>query len=204
MSSLLRLGPTNLLKTTVRDVAVEVAIAPLARGSSSTVQQKPERKTASHNTIQATCIISSWSIEDTQYFTLTFTKATTMEPSHDLRPTTRIVNRIRSGIHPESHRPDSSPSLDCRSGDSSDSMSNAVTPTLQQAEILLSGSPIESRNDIATPASILRKAAQLKDAILNSIGMPAYGSSWFSLFKFDGFIANTQCSYVERRKIRNP
>jgi hypothetical protein len=34
---------------------------------------------------------------------------------------------------------------------------------------------LKSRGDISSSASIFQKATQLKDAILNSINMPAYG-----------------------------
>jgi hypothetical protein len=173
--SLPQLSSTNLARTTVHDVSVEVVIAPLARGSGGSLQ-RPERKASYSNAIQASCIISIWSIEDTQYFTLTFTSATATNQVHNSRPSSRIVNRTNTIPHLNKSRSSgSSSSSGRRSGSSSTSVSKAVTPTLQQPEFPPRGPPLKSRNDISSTASIFQKATQLKDAILNSINMPAYG-----------------------------
>lgn len=170
-----RLSSTNLARTTVHDVSVEVVIAPTVRNSSS-LPRKHERKVSFHTAFQASCIISIWSIEDTQYFTLTFTSASTVHPIKSSRPTSRVVNRTNTGAYSNNSRSSaSSSSSDHRSGGSSIPTSKAATPVLQQPEFPPRGPPSKSRNDISTSASVFQKATQMKDAILNSLTMPAYG-----------------------------
>ncbi|KAF1942574.1 hypothetical protein EJ02DRAFT_162359 [Clathrospora elynae] len=176
------LSSTNLARTTVHDVSVEVVIVPLALGPERTVQ-KPERRSAYEKALQATCIISMWSIDDTQYYTLTFTSATTAVPVRNKQSSSRIVNRTNTGLHLDKSRSSgSSSSSGRRSGSNSNSASNVVTPTLQQPDFPPRGPPSIVKNDISTSASIFQKATQLKDAILNSITMPAY-----AMWKDEGF-----------------
>jgi hypothetical protein len=171
-----QLSSSNLARTTVHDVSVEVVIAPLNLSPDGSLHT-PERKTTYSKAIQAACIISVWSIEDTQYFTLTFTSATAVEPAQTTRPTSRIVNRTNTIPNPnsKSRSSGSSSSSGRRSGGTSNSNSKVVTPTLQQPEFPPRGPPLKSKGDISSTASIFQKATQLKDAILNSINMPAYG-----------------------------
>ncbi|KAF2132795.1 putative histidine kinase HHK6p [Dothidotthia symphoricarpi CBS 119687] len=180
--SLHRLSSTNLAQTTVHDVSVEVVIAPSARGIDG-VPRKTERKVSFHTAFQACCIISIWNIEDTQYFTLTFTSATAVEPVKNSRPTSRVVNRTGTGSESHNSRSSaSSSSSSHRSGSSSNPTSKAVTPILQQPEFPPRGPPSTGRNDVSASASIFQKATQLKDAILNSINMPSY-----AMWKDEGF-----------------
>ncbi|KAL6168259.1 hypothetical protein ACJQWK_05914 [Exserohilum turcicum] len=172
--SLLPLSSTNLARTTVHDVSVDVVIAPLALGPHGTLQ-KCDKKLAYKDAIQVSCIISIWSIEDTQYYTLTFTSATPVETPHTAQPSTRMVNRTNTGPHFDKSRSSgSSTSSGRRSGSSSTHTPKAVTPTLQQPEFPPRGPPNKNKGDIAVSASVFQKATQLKDAILNSITLPAY------------------------------
>lgn len=174
--SLHRLSSTNLARTTVHDVSVEVVIAPLARGPGGSLQ-KPERKISYSHAMQATCIVSIWSIEDIQYLTLTFTSATATDPAHTSRPSSRIVNRTSTSAYlSKSRSSESSSSSGRHSGSTSTSTSKVVTPTVQQPEFPPRGPPTKGRGDISSTASIFQKATQLKDAILSSINMPAYGT----------------------------
>lgn len=169
------LSSTNLARTTVHDVSVEVVIAPLARRPTG-LAQKSERK-GSYQAMVASCIISIWSIEDTQYFTLTFTSATATETAHNAQPSSRIVNRTNTVAQlSKSRSSGSSSSSGHRSGSSSNSASRVTTPNLQQPDFPPRGPPLRVQSDISTSASVFQKATQLKDAILNAIGMPAYGS----------------------------
>ncbi|KAF2831375.1 putative histidine kinase HHK6p [Ophiobolus disseminans] len=180
--SLPQLSSANLARTTVHDVSVDVVIAPLAHGPGGSLQ-KPERKTTYANAIHASCIISMWSIEDTQYFTLTFTSAVAAESGQNSRPSSRVVNRASTSAHINKSRGSGSSSTSGRrSGSTSNSNSSAVTPTLQQPEFPPRGPPIKSRGDLSSTASIFQKATQLKDAILSSINMPAY-----AMWKDEGF-----------------
>jgi PAS domain S-box-containing protein len=139
------------------------------------VVQKLDRKSAHKNAIQANCIISIWRIEDTQYFTLTFTSATPTIAKESAAPSTRVVNRTNTLAHLNKSRSSgSSSSSGRRSGSSSNTASKVVTPTLQHPEFPPRGPPVLRGSDVAASASIFQKATQLKDAILNSINMPAY------------------------------
>jgi hypothetical protein len=180
-----RLSSTNLARTMVHDISVDVVIPPLALGSGGTLH-KPERKASHENTMQASCIITIWSIEDIQYYTLTFTSATAAEAARSAQPSSRIVNRTNTSAYlAKSHSSRSSSSSGCRSGSNSNLASKAVTPTLQQSEFPPRGPPNKGKGDMATSASIFQKATQLKDAILNSITMPAYGPSNCILLSFN-------------------
>jgi hypothetical protein len=173
--TLLPLSSTNLTRTTVHDVAVDVVVAPLVLTSEGTLHT-PERKATYDGAMQASCIISIWSIEDIQYYTLTFTSATPTAPATNTQPSSRVVNRTHTGHLGQSRSSGSSSSSGRRSGGSSNPTSKAATPTLQLPEFPPRGPPSKGKGDIATSASIFQKATQLKDAILNSITMPAYGS----------------------------
>ncbi|KAF2850812.1 putative histidine kinase group protein-like protein [Plenodomus tracheiphilus IPT5] len=173
-----RLSSTNLARTTVYDVAVDVVIAPLARAPG----QKPERISAYKHAMQASCIISIWSIEETPYYTLTFTSATATESAQSAKASSRIVNRTNTGAHLDKSRSSGSSSSSGRRSDSnSNTASKVVTPTLQQPEFPPRGPP-QRGGDLTASASIFQKATQLKDAILNSINMPAY-----AMWKDEGF-----------------
>lgn len=175
------LSSSNLARTTVHDVAVEVVITPLVHGLNGSLHA-PERKSSYAHAIQASCIISIWSIEDTQYFTLTFTSATPADPKH-LQPSSRVVNRTSTLPQLNKSRSSgSSSSSGKRSGSNSNPSSKVATPTLQQPEFPPRGPPLKSRGDLSSSASIFQKATQLKDAILNSINMPAY-----AMWKDEGF-----------------
>lgn len=179
-----QLSSTNLARSMVHDVSVEVVVAPLVRGPSD-LSQKPERNSSDQVTV-ATCIISIWSIEDTQYFTLTFTSATAVGPAHSARPSSRIVNRTNTGAHlNKSRSSESSSSSGRRSGNSSNATSKAgtpITPMLQHPEFPPRGPPSKGKHDMSASATIFQKATQLKDAILNAINMPAY-----AMWKDEGF-----------------
>ncbi|KAL5121232.1 hypothetical protein ACEQ8H_000700 [Pleosporales sp. CAS-2024a] len=165
-----QLSSTNLSRTTVHDVSIEVVISPLAPFFDDSIHI-PQKKSSYSNPMQASCIISLWNIEDTQYFTLTFTSTT---PT-DMRPSSRVVNKTNTFPHLNKSRSSGSSSSSSRpSGSSSNSNSKVVTPTLHTPEFPPRGPPIKSKGDMASTASIFQKATQLKDAILNSINMPAY------------------------------
>ncbi|KAJ4987400.1 histidine kinase hhk6p [Stagonosporopsis vannaccii] len=175
------LSTTNLARTTVHDVSVEVVVSPLSRGPGGAVTKK-DKKHSQHGAFQATCIISIWSIEDTQYFTLTFTSATATQSVAAARPSSRVVNRSHAGPHMSKSRSSgSSSSSGRRSGSSSTNVSKVVTPTMQQPIFPPRGPPLLGGLDTST-TSIFQKATQLKDALLNSINMPAY-----AMWKDEGF-----------------
>ncbi|KAF1835414.1 putative histidine kinase HHK6p [Decorospora gaudefroyi] len=168
------LSSTNLARTMVHDVSVDVVIPPLVLSPDGTLH-KCERKSAYDDAMQASCITTIWSTEDTQYYTLTFTSATAAEPAPTAQPSTRIVNRTNTGVLLDKPRGSgSSSSSSRRSGSNSNPTSKVVTPTLQHPEFPPRGPPSKGKGDMSASASIFQKATQLKDAILNSITMPAY------------------------------
>ena len=128
-----RLSSTNLARTMVRDVSVEVVIAPLSLDPDGTLR-KSERKKDYENAMQVSCIISIWSIDYNQYYTLTFTSAVAADSAPP--PASRLVTRTNTGARLDKSRSSgsSSSSSGRRSGSSSNSTSKAVTPTLQQPE----------------------------------------------------------------------
>ncbi|KAF2468202.1 uncharacterized protein BDR25DRAFT_58603 [Lindgomyces ingoldianus] len=173
-SLLPQLSSSNLARTTVHDVAVDVVIAPL-RGVTGE-WPCPDKSTLVHNAMQANLIVSVWYIEDTQYYTLTFTSASPANTSITSRPSSRVVTRTSTGLHLNKSRSSgsSSSSSGQRSGKSSNPNSKTVTPTFQTPDFPPRGPPLRNTNDISSNASIFQKATQMKDAILNSINLPAY------------------------------
>ncbi|PSN63467.1 hypothetical protein BS50DRAFT_679732 [Corynespora cassiicola Philippines] len=179
-STLPRLSSSNLAKTTVHDVAVDVLIAPLTRSGEGI---RFDRHAVYHDALQASMIVSVWSIEDTQYFTLTFTSATPTETPYSSRPSSRIVTRTSTNLGLNKSRSSgSSSSSGKRSGYSSNPVSKSVSPALQQPDFPPRGPPLKSKSDVSSSVSIFQKASQLKDAILSSINMPAY-----AMWKDEGF-----------------
>lgn len=168
------LSSTNLARATVHDVSVEVIIAPPSRCPNNPVGKLEKRD--SSQAMVASCIISIWSIEELQYFTLTFTSATTVEKGHPTQASSRIVNRSNTASQlGKSRSSGSSSSSGRRSGSNSNPSSKVVTPVLQQPDFPPRGPPVLAKNsDISLSASVFQKATQLKDAILSAINLPAY------------------------------
>jgi PAS domain S-box-containing protein len=75
----------------------------------------------------------------------------------------------------------SSSSSGQRSG-SSNPNSKVATPVLSPPDFPPRGAPLKAKTDLSISASIFQKASQMKDAILNSISMPAY-----AMWKDEGF-----------------
>ncbi|KAJ4296273.1 hypothetical protein N0V90_006318 [Kalmusia sp. IMI 367209] len=131
-TALPRLSSQNLTGATVHDVSVDVIITPINRNGS----RSNSKFSLNENAVQATMIISIWSIEDTSYYTLTFTSA------QNDRGQGQVQNLSRQPFRPPNFPP--------------------------------RGPPLKAKNDLSISASIFQKASQMKDAILNSISMPAY------------------------------
>ncbi|KAF9736274.1 hypothetical protein PMIN03_008699 [Paraphaeosphaeria minitans] len=165
-----RLSSQNLTGATVHDVSVDVIITSTTRaGDRSTARNA--KPSPHENALQATMIISVWGIEDTSYYTLTFTSAQPVDVKRNPRPSSRIVTRTTTAYQLNKSRgSNSSSSSGRRSGQSS----KALTPTFSTPEFPPRGPPLKARSDLSITASIFQKASQMKDAILNSINMPAY------------------------------
>jgi hypothetical protein len=165
-----RLSSTNLSRTTVHDVSVEVVISSSARETNER-GLKPDRHNLLHNALSANMIVSVWNLEDVQYYTLTFTSTGQTAGTAAAPPSSRVVNKASQLYKPQGSASSSSSSK--RSATSS----KVVTPTFQHPEFPPRGPPFKSNHDLSSSASIFQKASQLKDALLNCINMPAYGLS---------------------------
>ena len=171
-----RLSSQNLTGATVHDVSCDVVITPLNQNGTRPATRN-SKYSLNENALQATMIISVWSIEDINYYTLTFTSAQPAQVKP--RPSSRIVTRTTTAYHlNKSHSSNSSSSSGQRSGPSP----KAITPTFSTAEFPPRGPPLKGRSDASMSASIFQKASQMKDAILNSISMPA-----FAMWHDEGF-----------------
>jgi hypothetical protein len=193
-----RLSSLNLARTTVHDVAVDVVVTPRTSGGATRKGSMLEKHGFLNNALQASMIVSVWGIEDEQYFTLTFTSASSVEPAAVARPSSRIVTRSNTGFQylNKSRGSGSSTSSSNRSQTiSPNPASKVVTSTFQNTEFPPRGPPSKVLNDMSSSASIFQKATQLKDAILSSINMPSYGMQHLAFF----FLSLTSFSYVERR-----
>ncbi|KAL1603765.1 hypothetical protein SLS60_005355 [Paraconiothyrium brasiliense] len=165
-----RLSSQNLTGATVHDVSVDVIVTPRNRAGSRCASQN-STFSPNENTLQATMIISVWSIEDANYYTLTFTRAQSVDVKQTSRPSSRIVTRTTTAFQLNKSRSSASSSS---SGQRSGPSPKALTPTFSTFDFPPRGPPLKARNDLSISASIFQKASQMKDAILNSISMPAY------------------------------
>jgi PAS domain S-box-containing protein len=136
-----------------------------------------EKEKQCRHPLQANMIISVWTMEDAIYYTLTFTSAgpeTQRNPS-ETRPSSRTVLRANTSFgKPIGPGSSSSPSGRPRSyisAGSSVAASPVTSPVFQTPAFPPNGPPARTSS---STHSVFRKATQLKDAILNSINMPAY------------------------------
>lgn len=168
-----RLRSSNLARDTVHEVSVEVAISHW----SSCVTERRSGLTPWYDVLGAVMIVSVWSIQDTQYFTLTFTNVHQKVSTTSSGPSSTAVPRTSTGSRlSKSHSSESSSSLGHRLV-SSNPTPKALPRISQEPHFPPRGPSLGSKTDAASATSIFQKASQMKDAILNSIDMPAYGSS---------------------------
>ncbi|OJD29247.1 histidine kinase hhk6p [Diplodia corticola] len=172
--SLPKLSQSNLARTTVHDVSVDVIISPHKYGTPRPPPSKDGRRLKlrpESDAVQATMIISVWNIEDVQYFTLTFTSARPGTSGVKNTPSSRTVVRTAAGFR-KSPGSGSSSSSGRRSQHSSNPGSAIVSPSTHPPLFPPHGPP--SRSGDTSAPSLFLKASQMKDAILDSIAMPAY------------------------------
>ncbi|KAF9633478.1 PAS domain-containing protein [Lasiodiplodia theobromae] len=172
--SLPKLSKSNLARTTVHDVSVDIIISLRKNGTPRPSPPKDGRRLKPRpesDAIQATMIISVWNIEDVQYFTLTFTSARPGPSSAKPTPSSRTVVRTSAGFR-KSPGSGSSSSSGRRSHQSSNPGSAVASPSTHPPLFPPHGPP--SRSGDTSAPSLFLKASQMKDAILDSIAMPAY------------------------------
>ncbi|KAK8222990.1 hypothetical protein BKA81DRAFT_404648 [Phyllosticta paracitricarpa] len=170
-----RLSRSNLARTTVHDVSVDVIISISNEPGNHQRLQPNDGRSRAHpegGAIQSTMIISVWNIEGTQYFTCTFTSARAEGAATNAKPSSRTVVRTSTGFKRSPGSGSSSSSSGRRSHHSSGAGSSLLSPTTSTPHFPPHGPP--SRSGDPKAPSLFQKATQMKDAILNSITMPAY------------------------------
>lgn len=162
------LSRANLGSTTVTDASVDVII------SQQNVKTHDGKSGQSSAPLQATMIISTWAMEDDEYFTLTFTSASPRAPTTAPKPSSRTVARSSTSLG-KTYASSNSSSSGRRSMTGSlmsGSNSSVTSPIIHTPTFPPSGPP--SSNISSSSRSVFQKASQLKDAILNSVNLPAY------------------------------
>ena len=161
-----RLTGANSSHTVVHDAAVDVVLSP-DRDALSKLPKKAGKKIGSEVQISATMIITIWNTEDEQYFTLTFTSSNDTHIGSS-RPSSRSVLRMAT----DPTKSPSSVSSSASSGKRSHNSARAGPPSAHAPQFPPTGPP--ARSGVASSPTALQKVTRLKDAILNSISMPAY------------------------------
>nr|POE49538.1 two-component system protein a [Quercus suber] len=177
---------SNGSRTEVHDVVVDIVFS-TDRNPRTGLPNTSRGDAASH--IQAQLIISIWATEDEQYFTLTFTAAsaepalTSPDPSSSKttsrtvsRTTTSLSNSLSSGMSSGMSSTSSSSSGNRkhgRDGVSTPTSSNFTSPTAQPLMDFPPKGPPAKSSSAAAP-TMFSKSNKLKDAILNSMNIPAY------------------------------
>lgn len=177
----------NLARTTVHDVAVDVVFSThrdaqtgLPKSTKASGNHTPLSDIGSH--IQSTVIISVWNVDDSQYYTLTFTSATeTQSSSAGSRGSQRTVARTQKSYASGLGSGGSSSSSSGRRTHNSNRSSTTASPSVYPPAILPNGPPLLINTAAAEP-SLFNKSNRLKDALLNSLNDPA-----FAMWKDESF-----------------
>lgn len=182
----------NLARTTVHDVAVDVVFSTnrepltgLPVAGSKTNGPKTNNLSDITGHIQSTVIISVWTIDDRQYYTLTFTSSADVQSSPSTssvgtRTTHRTVARSQTTYPSGLGSGGSSSSSNGRRHHSNRS-STTASPSVFPPNLLPNGPPIVAAPNASEP-SLFSKSNRLKDALLNSLNDPA-----FAMWKDESF-----------------
>lgn len=179
----------NLARTTVHDVAVDVVFSTNRHSHSGLpkLTKTDGNKNAASNEIaghiQSTVIISVWTVDDEQYYTLTFTSATDVQSSSATRTSHRTVARTQTSYSSGLGSGSSSSSNGRRTHGSHGSSRSSTTasPSVYPPALLPNGPPVLLSTGAAEP-SLFSKSSRLKDALLNSLNDPA-----FAMWKDESF-----------------
>lgn len=159
---------------TVVDASVEVIITPHRDSGTQPTSKPNSARQTSDGVLQVQMIISAWSFEDIPYFTLTFTGVSSEPASSDkAKPSKRTVTRTTTPIIRPLGSASSSSSGGRRSytGTGSTGHSSMSSPMMRTPSFPPSGPPSAVTS---SSRSLFQKASRLKDAILNSVNLPAY------------------------------
>ncbi|EKG09492.1 PAS domain-containing protein [Macrophomina phaseolina MS6] len=164
---------SNFAHTTVHDICVDVIISleiPKISGPLPPQDGKRFKRRPEDNAIQASMTISFWDIDGIPYYTLTFTSTRPNGSTNSNHSSYAEVCTSTEIIKPQGSG--SSYSSGKRSQRSSNAGSAIAFPTTYRPHFPSYGPP-SSGGDPLDSSSFL-KVNQMKDAILNSITMPAY------------------------------
>lgn len=177
-SSPVPLTRANLARTTVHDAAVDVVFSTNRNPSTGLPRSKEVNHDASGH-IQATVIITVWSADDVDYYTLVFTSAAETQSSSSSRSSHRTVARTHTTFS-SGLGSGSSSSSSGRRTQHQHRTSLSGSPSVFAPSALPSGPP--SLTASAAAPSLFSKSNRLKDALLNSLSDPA-----FAMWKDESF-----------------
>ncbi|EMC95361.1 hypothetical protein BAUCODRAFT_72144 [Baudoinia panamericana UAMH 10762] len=176
-----RLSTASGVRTEVHDAIVDIVFS-ADRNPQTGLPAGTRHNMSSY--VQAQMIISVWATEDEQYFTLTFTSTQTAQAASvadaNGKTTTRTVARAPTGM--SSGMSSSSGLSSGSSSESSGQRKQPGTPTMHPNVTSPYAHPLTdfpprgppSKSSAASAPTIFSKTNRLKDAILNSMSIPAY------------------------------
>jgi hypothetical protein len=150
------------------NTTVEVLVPPFASHSKSPILQKHEEEPLSKGITHTICTITNWTQDNRRYFTLTFSSIAATQPLISLDSTKGVIERMGSEL---------STAAVMLPADASHTAPKKAGMALRQAQCSSPGPCSGVRTGLRTPTWIQEKASRLKDAILDSINMPAYDQS---------------------------
>jgi PAS domain S-box-containing protein len=172
----------NLARTTVHDAAVDVVFSTNRNPTTGLPRTKEINNDASGH-IQATVIITVWSADDVDYYTLMFTSAAETQSSSSSSSSSRATHRTVARTHTTFSSglgSGSSTSSGGRRTQHQHRTSLSGSPSVFAPQVLPSGPP--SLTTSAAAPSLFSKSNRLKDALLNSLSDPA-----FAMWKDESF-----------------
>lgn len=158
-------------KAVIQDTVVDVVVSTQHWHNSLRANSQGQSQVRSPG-VQATCrmIISTWDLEDQNYYTLTFTSP----PAHGAQEST---TRIRSRIVPRTRSSNSSNRSSRSSHSRTPTSSTACSAVVSSSEAMLStaafpplGAP--ARSNLPFTMSDFQKITRMKDAMLNAMHIP--------------------------------
>lgn len=168
----------NLARTTVHDAAVDVVFSTNRNPATGLPRTKDVNSDVAGH-IQSTVIITVWTADDADYYTLVFTSAAETQSSSSSRSTHRTVARTHTTFS-SGLGSGSSSSSNGRRTQHSHRTSLSGSPSVFAPSPLPSGPP--SLTTSAVAPSLFSKSNRLKDALLNSLNDPA-----FAMWKDESF-----------------
>ena len=175
-----RVSQSGGTRTEVHDSVVDVVFS-TQRDSMTGLPVSLRNDMSSH--VQAQMIVSVWATEDEQYFTLTFTAATSQSGSsaENSKATTRTVFKaptshatsMASGLSSESSSNSSGQPRSYQTSTPTSITSHVTSPRIPPPMDFPPRGPPAGKTSAVVP-TMFSKTNRLKDAILNSMNIPAY------------------------------